>query len=178
MTLVASISQQALYEKIQPVLADWLGLDPSLVLQGLPNRAAMPLPDPGYVTMQLTNTARLRTNIDSWDETDLDPSTLQIEQGTKVRMQLDLYGASSGDWAIILSAVLRDEVGCDALADVCQPLFTGDPILAPLEDSESQYEARWIIEALLQYNPVISAPMQFFDEAVVTLVNVDERYPP
>jgi hypothetical protein len=51
-------------------------------------------------------------------------------------------------------------------------------MLAPLEDDELQYEQRWTIEAFLQYNPVVTVPMQFADTASVTLINVDEAYPP
>lgn len=99
-------------------------------------------------------------------------------------MQLDLYGAASGDWAVMLETLLRDETGCIALAGsdptnpICQPLYTSDAVEAPLEDTEDQYEQRWTIEGVLQYNPVTSVPMQFADTLTVTLTNVDEAYPP
>lgn len=171
-------TQHAVYVAMKAFIVSVIGLDPALVIQGLPNRAAMPLASPGFVTMQIPRTRRLRTNQDTRDLTDVAPTAIAVEMGTELRMQLDLYGAAAGDWAVILQALLRDETGCIALAPACQPLYTGDAFLAPLDDSESQYEQRWTLEAVLQYNPVTSVPMQFADTASVTLINVDEAYPP
>lgn len=47
-----------------------------------------------------------------------------------------------------------------------------DPKMMPLIDGEAQYEQRWVITAVLQYNPVVSTPMQFFDAATVALTDV------
>lgn len=182
--LLVSPTQDALYRLIKVLVVTATGLDPSLVIQGQPNRAAMPLAAPGFVTMQATTTKRLITNQETYDPTDPNPTEIDIEQGTQLRMQLDLYGASSGDWGVILSTLLRSEYACIALAGadpqnpVVVPLYSGDAFLAPLDDSELQYENRWTIEAILQYNPVTTVPMQFADTLTVTLINVDETYPP
>ena len=168
----------AVYVDLKAFLVSVTGLDPSLVIQGLPNRSAMPPAAPGFVMMELTRSARLRTNLDEWDTTNPAPTDVTSEQGTELRMQLDLYGAASADWAVMLSTLLRDEIGCVALTPTCQPLYTDDPILAPLDDSEEQYEQRWVITAVLQYNPVTSTPMQFADTLTIDLINVDEAYPP
>lgn len=186
MSFVVTPTQDALYRLVKALVVTVTGLDPSLVIQGLPNRAAMPPASPGFATMQATITKRLRTNIESWDLTpDADPNSIATEQGTQLRMQLDLYGASSGDWAVMLCTVLRSEYGCTALAGgdpanpvVVVPLYANDEFLAPLDDSEAQYENRWTLEAVLQYNPVTTIPMQFADTLEVTLISVDEAYPP
>jgi hypothetical protein len=178
MTYSVSITLQQLYEAVQPFVAAVTGLDSSVVIQGLPNRAAMPPASPGYVSMTVTRTKRLRYNIDTWDTTNPAPTTLQLEQGTEIRMQLDCYGASAGDWATMLSTVLKDSAGVEALLPTCAPLYAEEPILAPLDDSEEQYEQRWIVGAILQYNPVTTISQQFMAEAEVVLVNVDEAYPP
>jgi hypothetical protein len=154
------------------------GLGQSLVIQGLPNRTALPPASPGFVSMQLTRAKRLRTNQVTWDQIGLNPTTLEIEQGTELRLQLDLYGAGSGDWGVMLETLLRDETACVALAPTCQPLYSSDATLVPLDDDEQQYEQRWMIEAVLQYNPVTTTPMQFANTLEVTLINVDETYPP
>lgn len=171
-------TQRNLYTVLKAFIVSVTGLDPTLVIQGLPNRSALPAARPGYVTMQLTRTKRLRTNQDTWDPTDVDPNAIELEQGTEVRMQLDLYGAASGDWGVILQTLFRDETACVALAPTCQPLYSTDASLVPLDDDEAQYEQRWTIGAVLQYNPVTSVPMQFADTLEVTLINVDEAYPP
>lgn len=170
--------QTAVYLVVQAFVAASLGIDLSLVVQGLANRAAIPAAAPGFVVMELTRNGRLRTNVVTWDLTDPAPDALQIEQGTKLTMQLDFYGALAGDWAVIMSTLLRDETGCTALAPTCQPLFTSEPQLAPLEDDEEQYELHYMMEAYLQYNPVVTPPMEFADTLEVTLINVDQAYPP
>lgn len=178
MTDTVTPVQLDVYKVLQAFIMDVTGLAKPLVIQGLPNRAAMPAAQPGFVVMTLIHRARLRTNVDTWDESNPAPTTIEHEQGVQLRMQLDLYGSSSGEWADMLSTLLRDDVGCAALAPACQPLYSEDPRLAPLIDTEEQYEARWILEAVLQYNPVTSTPMQFADAASVGLINVDEAYPP
>jgi hypothetical protein len=114
----------------------------------------------------------------------LNPTAIDLEQGTEIRLQLDLYGRASGDWGVMLQTLLRSEPGCVILAGadyanpICQPLYASDAHAAPLDDSEDQYEDRWTIEAILQYNPVTSVPQQFADTLELTVINVDEAYPP
>lgn len=176
--------QRSLYVLVKALVVAVTGLDPALVVKGLPNRSAMPPASPGFVSMQLTRGKQLRTPESTWDPLAAAPTELEIEQGTEMRLQLDMYGAASGDWAIVIQTLLRDETGCVALAGpdplnpVCQPLYASDANLAPLDDSEAQYEERWTIDAVLQYNATISVPMQFADTLEVTLINVDKAYPP
>ena len=183
--LLVSPTQDALYRLFKALVVTATGLDPALVIQGQPNRAAMPPAAPGFAMMQATLTKRLRTNQDTWDLTpNANPTSLATEQGTQIRMQLDLYGAAAGDWAVIMCTLLRSEYACTALAGddpanpVVVPLYAGDEFQAPLDDSEQQYESRWTLEAILQYNPVTTVPAQFADTLTVTLINVDETYPP
>lgn len=177
-------TQDAVYTLVKSLVVIATGLDPSLVIQGQPNRAAMPPAAPGFAMMQLQRTKRLRTNQDTYDLTNPDPTEIETEQGTELRLQLDLYGASSGDWGVILSTLLRSEyaytvlAGADPANPITVPLYSSDAFLAPLDDSEQQYENRWTIEAILQYNPVTTVPMEFADTLTVTLINVDETYPP
>lgn len=188
-SLVVTPTLSDVYNVLQPFIVTITGLDPSLVIQGLPNRTPMPEADPGFVTMQAILTKRLRTNVDGgWSGVD-DPTGVNSEQGTLLRVQLDVYGVNSGDWAVMLSTLLRDEYGCAQLAGLdgegnpvvpplCQPLYVDDAKLAPLVDTEDQYEQRWIVEAILQFNPVTTTPMQFANTAEISVINVDEAYPP
>lgn len=149
------------------------------VIQMPTNRTAMPPADPGFVGMTARMQGRIMTNLDKWNPQDVAPTTIDIEQAVQLTMQLDCYGAQSGDWATILSTVLRDEFSIDALkATPIVPLYTDEPRFAPLVDGEEQYERRWIVEAYIQYNPVTSTPQQFADTLDVGLINVDVSYPP
>jgi hypothetical protein len=176
--LTPSILERQLYVAVKAFLVTVTGLDPSLVLQGLPNRSAMPPASPGFVTMQLTGGTRLNYNVDTWDTTDPAPSIISSETHWKEKMQVDFYGAGAGDWSRVFAGLWKDETACLALEPVCDPLYANDPMLAPLDDDEQQYESRWTVEAFLQYNPVTSVPMQFADTFEVTLISVDEAYPP
>lgn len=148
------------------------------VIQLPENRVSMPAPAPGFVGMRATTQTRLMTNLDRWNPDAVNPVAIEIEQAVRLTVQLDCYGAASGDWAIILSTVLRDEYACEGLSPILAPLYCNDPMFAPLIDGEEQYERRWIVGSIMQYNPVVSTPMQFADAAEADLINVDVSYPP
>lgn len=147
------------------------------VIQGIPNRASMPPASPGFVSMTVVGMRRLRTNIDTWPATGT-PSAISHEMGAQLRVQVDFYGATSQDWAAAFMTLFRDDSGVQVLAPTCAPLYADDARMAPLDDSESQFEQRWTVEAFLQYNPVTSDPMQFADTLTVDTINVDKTYPP
>lgn len=176
MPLVVSITMEDVYTKLRTLVLDVVPAG-VVCIKGLPNRAAMPPPVPGFVTMTATTNKPLRTPVDTWDRVAANPSTISIEQGMGVRIQLDCYGAASADWAVMLATIMRNDYGCRLLAPMA-PLYADDPIQAALVNGEEQYERRWIVGAHLQYNPVISTPMQFADTAQATLINIDERFPP
>lgn len=170
---------QDLFGALAPWLATITGLTAgTTVIQGLPNRTAMPVANPGFISMTFTGRRRLNTNIDSWDMESDDPSAWTVETHFDVVAQIEIMGVSAFDWCAMIESLWRDDLTCAALAPVCQPLYTDDPIQAPLDDSELQYEQRFVLRAHLQYNPVTTAPQDFASEAVVGLINVDERYPP
>lgn len=149
------------------------------VVQSIQNRESMPLPDPGFVKMKATIQARLRTNIDTFEQIgDAVPTTATAEQGTQVTVQLDFYGLNSGDWKIQVCTLFRDPYGCAALGPKCQPLFADEGNMAPLTDEEMQYEERWTVQTQLQYNPVVTVPQDSANVLKVTPISVDERYPP
>lgn len=186
---VTTPTLQDVYEVLQPFIMTVTGLASTVVIQGTPNRAAMPPASPGYVSMQAVLSKRLRTNLEGdWLTLD-DPVGIDAEQGTELEVQIDCFGASAPDWGAALSTLLRSDYGCAQLAGLdgqgnpvnpplCQPLYVTEVPFAPLDDSEEQYEQRWIVRATLQYNPVTTTPMQFAEAASVTVINVDEAYPP
>jgi hypothetical protein len=177
MPLVVAPTFEDLYTRLRAFVVDVVPVGVA-VIQGLGNRVASPSPLIGYVAMTANLISPHRTPVESWDRDNLDPDAIAIEQGTLVRVQLDCYGPASADWAVMLAATIRTEYACRLLAPVTVPLYADDPTQAPLIDSEAAYESRWIVGARLQYNPVVSTPMEFADTAEVTLINIDESYPP
>jgi hypothetical protein len=150
-----------------------LGLAAVQVIRGYPNRTPMPptIPPTGYpvgfVVMTEITKKRLRTNIDSFSPAPppATPTTLPgpvtSEQGQQLDVQIDVYGPNASEWSDILTTLLRDNIGCVALAPVCQPLYADDPMRAPLDNAEQQYEDRWIVTARLQYNPVTTTAQTY-----------------
>lgn len=177
MALTVSIALEDVYAKLRAFILTVVPVGVQ-VIQAVENRVAMPPASPGFIAMTARVQNRIMTNVDSWDRDAMDPTAIDIEQAIRLGVQLDCYGADSGDWAVMLSTVLRDEYSMPFLAPILAPLYTDDPKFAPLIDGEEQYERRWIVGAVLQYNPVVSTPMQFAGEAEATLINVDEAYAP
>jgi hypothetical protein len=176
MTATVTILQSALYTTLGNFIMSMLGLDAAHVVQGYPNRVAMPVGP--FVNMTIISMKRLRTNVDTIPDGGF-PTEVSAEQGTQVDMQLDCYGPASGDWATILTTLLRDNVGCVALAPTCQPLYADDPIRSPLVDAEQQYEDRWILNARIQYNPATVTIRQYADTlGPVGIIDVEVSYSP
>lgn len=167
------------YLVVKAFVVNVIGLDPALVVQGYPNEASMPPAVPGFVQMTAAHKQRLSASVVDWDQVSVaDPTTMAVSQSVQVTLQLDCFSAAASEWADMLTTLLRSVVGCDALKPACQPLYADDPIRAPLTSAEAQYNDRWIVQAVLQYNPVVTSPQQFADAASVTVINVDEAYPP
>ena len=167
-----------LYGVVQPFIVSVTGLDASLVIEGLDNRVATPAASPGFITYQAILQKRLNTNIETWDPTDPAPTIVSAEMHVDMLLQIDCYGAASLSWATMLQTLLRSNAGCVALAPVCQPLYTDDPHMMPLDDTEEQYEQRWVVEAHIQYNPVTGVTVQFANALNATLIEVQEAYGP
>ncbi len=110
----------------------------------------------------------------------LSSGAMNALQPTNVVVQLDVHGPSGADNAQRISTLLRDEYAVAKFAgygvDVV-PLLADDPRQLPFLNSEQQYEDRWVIEAMLQANIVVSVPQQFADEANVGVVSVEAAYP-
>lgn len=150
------------YTALGNFIVAMLGLNAGQVIQGYPNRDSMPVGP--FVAMTAMLKKRLRTNIDNFagtSEVAPAPGPVTSEQGQQVTVQLDCYGPQSSDWSDILTTLLRDNVACLALAPKCQPLYADDPIRAPLTNAELQYEDRWIISALIQYNPITTTAQEY-----------------
>lgn len=97
-------------------------------------------------------------------------------QPTKVTIQLDVHGPNSADNAQTISTLMRDDYAVQAFqalnADVV-PLLAEDPRQMAFNNAEQQYEDRWVIEAQLQANITITAPLQFADSIDLTVIAVE-----
>jgi hypothetical protein len=108
--------------------------------------------------------------------------TQKMMQPVEVTIQLDVHGPNGADNAFRISTVFRDEYATTAFASYGKdvtPLYADDPKQVPFINDQNQYEDRWVLEACLQANQaVVNIPQQFFETAVVGLIEVDSHYPP
>lgn len=144
------------------------------VIRSQTNRVPMPVGP--FVVMTQTAGAAMETNTDTWTATE--KTVLRPEQFT---VQIDCYGAGSGDSARMIAALMRDSYACELMAAVnpnIQPLYAGDAKQMPLIDGEQQYEERWTFEVQLQINPTFTVAQQSANALTVDLLNVDRTYPP
>jgi len=147
------------------------------VVQGLGNR--VPTPASEFVVMTPLFTGRLATNESVYTDPFPTPGgTRAIKQSTRLDVQLDFYGVASAEWAAMTETLLRDPAGCDALAPSCQPLYADEARQIPYVSGEDQYMARWSLTASFQWNPTTTLSQDFAATLDVTLINVDEAYPP
>ncbi len=146
------------------------------VIQGLGN--GVPTPEGEFVCLTAGAQKRLRTNVATYTVPPSGTGEKHIEQGTQYSIQVDVYGPNAGDQATTLSTAFLDSYACDLLAPYsCQPLYAEDPTQSVLINGEENYEQRWMFNAVLQFNPVVTVPQEFAEEAVVELVNAYTTYP-
>lgn len=142
------------------------------VVDGLDNSVPMPV-DP-FIQVTPSAQARLATN----HSVQLVSQERAVKMPTRYNVIMDCYGPDSSDWATTIVAMWRDPYGCEALAAVGAPLYSTDPTQIPLVNGEENYEQRWTITALLQFNPVVTVPQQSATVLDIDLVSVDAEFPP
>lgn len=101
-------------------------------------------------------------------------------QPTEFTVQIDVHGPNSGDNTQVITTLFRDEWGVRKFRELnpeVAPLYADDPKQIPFFNGENQVENRWGITAVMQANEVVEMPMQFADEAHVTVIEVDAAFP-
>lgn len=109
-----------------------------------------------------------------------------LQQALKCTFQLDFHSANdtdAGDMANTVSTTLRSGSGVQQFANQSPnygvvPLYADDARQTPFHNDQQQVEWRWVVEALLQANIVVSVPQQYADSATIGLVSVDAAYAP
>lgn len=109
-----------------------------------------------------------------------------VTQAVRHAVQLDFHSKDltvGADMAVTVSTLLRDEFATDQFANQSPsydvtPLYADDARQVPFTNDQKQVEWRWVVEALLQANVVVSVPMQFADSVGVELISVDAEYAP
>lgn len=114
----------------------------------------------------LTELLQVDTSI-PYQTYDTDNDLTIINGPQRIDIQIDIYGLAAGEICKALKSAFRSEWGIAQFPENIKPLYTNDGNQAPLITAEQQYESRWTLTVSMQYNPVVTVPQEFADEATV-----------
>jgi len=139
-------------------LATFLGplCDNAEILKSQSNRTATPVN--AYVELTPLIRKRLR-----WSDSALNTAgdTRNIGTAIQLNVQIDLYSPDAGDWVAALETVWTTGYPSSVLNPLgVAPLTLSDGIQSALANGEEQYQDRWTLTLALQYNPIVSVPVQ------------------
>ena len=101
-------------------------------------------------------------------------------QTTRVTVQLDVHGPASGDYAAIITTTFRDDYAVQSFLssgfDVA-PLYADEGRQMPFLNGEQQVEERWVVDVVMQCNPIVTVPQQFASQVQATVIEVQAQYP-
>ncbi len=103
------------------------------------------------------------------------------EQGAELVIQLDFHTADTslaGDYAQTVTTMFRTSYAVDQFAEQTPtfditPLHADDTRMVPFINEAQQWEWRWIVDAHLQVNDVVTFPLQFAESLTVDVISVE-----
>lgn len=154
-------------------LADFLApfVPGAEVVRAQVNRVAMP-PNPCVILTEMLQVDLSVPATAYQPPTDPVPAigTATIYGPTRIDVQIDFYGAQAGEFCKTVKTAFRSQWGFEHFPANIKPLYTSDGMQTPLLTGEQQYESRWTLTASLQYNPIVTVPQEFAEEAFTNLV--------
>lgn len=137
----------------------------------------VPMPVGAFNIITPLRFRRLSTTKDtSVDTGDNDTATMEYTEVRQAEIQVDLYGDSAGDRAIQLETLFTSSYGYETIKGIDErlaPLFSTEAIQAPMINSESQWQERYIITLTLHAHITVSLSQQYFDSVSITPEQVD-----
>ena len=163
-------------DNIIDYVADFIeGMDLGTCQQAQVDRVPMPLGVFNILTP--LRFRRLGTTKDTYVDTgDNTTATMSYTEIREAHIQVDLYGEQAGDRAIQLETMFASSYGYEtikALDDRLAPLYATEAIQAPMINSESQWQERYIITLTLQAHITVSLSQAYFDTVSITPTQVD-----
>ncbi|MGN6312853.1 MAG: phage neck terminator protein [Rhodanobacteraceae bacterium] len=176
MSATISVTEAMLYTALRTFL---MGLVSCPVMQSQQNRAAMPTGD--FILMTGLNAPALSTDKVAFIPGSSNPGSETHSRSTQWNVQLDCYGTDAADMAALIGTAFKTDYAAQALAGAAieiQPLYAENPRQMTILNAENQYEPRWIVELVFQYNPVVTLPQDFATALTVVPAEVDATFPP
>ena len=124
--------------------------DSSKIVRGYQN--GMPLPIDGIVITFITETDLDQLGYSEVTNPDLISQTITVQTAVKTMMQVDCYGDLGQARARQIATMFKNPYACERLQS-CQPLDYRPPKNLSFVNEASEYEARWMVEIDMQYNP-------------------------
>ena len=124
--------------------------DSSKIVRGYQN--GMPLPIDGIVITFITETDLDQLSYSEVTNPDLINQTVTVQTAVKTMMQVDCYGDLGQARARQIATMFKNPYACERLQS-CQPLDYRPPKNLSFVNEASEYEARWMVEIDMQYNP-------------------------
>ena len=124
--------------------------DSSKIVRGYQN--TQPLPIDGIVITFITETDLDQLSYSEVTNPDLISQTVTVQTAVKTMMQVDCYGELGQARARQIATMFKSPYACERLQS-CQPLDYRPPKNLSFVNESSEYEARWMVEIDMQYNP-------------------------
>ncbi|WP_336747892.1 LIC_12616 family protein [Pantoea vagans] len=176
MSATISITQDDLTTALRGFL---LSLVDAEVFLSQENNSPMPIGD--FVTMTPMFITGLSTNRVAYNDPGTGQGSEQTQRSNQWRCQLDFYGNSAQEMAAIIGTMIRSEYASEWFRQnnmPVTPLYAGEPHQTTMINAEQQYENRWTLDFIAQFNAVISTPLEFMDSIQVGIVAADLKFPP
>lgn len=147
---------------------------PGTTIRGEVNRVPTP-PDPFVILTELMSSDL------EFPVTTYQPSagTATIQGPTRISVQADFFGDQGGDFCKAVKQAIKSGWGFDQFPANISPLYSDEGRQMPFTSGEQQYERRWTLMIALQYDPTVTVPQQFANQAAANIITAaDVTYKP
>lgn len=86
--------------------------------------------------------------------------TATIVGSKRIDIQLDLFGVNAAEICAAVKSAFRSQYAYSVMPANIKPLYTDDGINSQMVTGENQYETRWTLMVVMQYNPIVTVPQQ------------------
>lgn len=176
MSATISIKQDDLTTALRGFLLSLVDVEVFLAQENL-----VPMPNEDFVTMTPMFITGLSTNRVAYNDHGVGAGSEMTQRSNQWRCQLDFYGNTAAEMAAIVGTMIRSEYAANWFKQnnmPVTPLYAGEPHQTTMINAEQQYESRWTLDFIAQFNAVVTTPLYFFDEIEVTAIAADLKYPP
>ena len=152
------------------------------IVQGQDNLVPEPLAG-DFVVMTPTLAEPLETTVNTYFDGFFTgvPGQLSILHPEKITVQLDIHGPNGYNNRTAIATLFRSDFGVQTMAASgvnVVPLYTEVARQLPFLNDQQQIEKRWVIDAVLQSNPVVQVGQDFAGRLKTGLIDVDVSFPP